>query len=134
MSISIQDKVNLLFIHIPNPENTGGQQYGVSFVSEQIGCTPGAISSIRHGRTKKPKMETLAGLARFFQVPLRYFQLDTEEACIKMIHDREKNDEMERQLSSITMKFRSLSDKGREDIVTMLDYILSSEKSEEIDS
>jgi len=133
MPISIQDKVNLLFIHIPNLEDTGGQQYGVSYVSEQIGCTPGALSSIRHGRTKKPKMETLVGLARFFQVPLKYFQLDSEEECIKMIHDRKKNDEMERQLSSITMKFRSLSDKGREDIVTMLDYILHSEKSDDIE-
>lgn len=134
MSISVQDKVNLLFIHIPDPDNTGGQQYNISYVSEQIGCTPGALSSIRHGRTKKPKMETLAGLARFFEVPLSYFQMQTEEDCLKMIEEREKSDEIELQLSKVAMKFRSLSDKGRDDVMTMLDYILSSEQKNGADS
>ena len=134
MSIKMQEKVNLLFIHIPDPGNAGGQQYSVSYVSEQIGCSPGAVSSIRHGRTKKPKMETLAGLAKFFDVPLNYFQLETEEDCIKMIQDREINDVFDQQISTLAVKFRALSKEGREDILRMLDYIIAFEKTHQADS
>ena len=78
-SMSLAEKIDLLFESIAHPD---GGRFTYEELQSISGIRPSTISRMRNGQNIDPSFRTVAGLARAFGVPLRYFsqEMSMEEA------------------------------------------------------
>lgn len=126
--ILFADQINLLFSEVLDDT---GNPYLAKSVAERTGISQATIAHIRSGRTPNPGIEIVKRLGRFFGVPLSYFDAETEDACLTIIHHSRPAAEQTETLSKIALRARNLSPQAQDDVLRMLEYVRQAEQSDE---
>ena len=79
----IARQMQLLLEHTSAP-NT--RPYTITAVADMIGITPQTLLNMLHARIENPRLNTLRSLCRFYDISLDYFDLRTEDACLRYLH------------------------------------------------
>ena len=94
-----------------------------------IVVTPEYIGQLRAGKVSNPSMRTLAGLARFFGVPIDSFYDD--EAARQVERDVELAVALRRAaVADLAMPLRRLTPEGVEDVVALVNRCLGESEAE----
>src|SRR5579871_5094902 len=82
--LSLADQIKILFDSVRHAE---GRPFTLQEVSDATGISLGTIGQMRSGKINNPQLNTLRALARYFHVPLRYFDTKTREECFSLLAD-----------------------------------------------
>ncbi len=80
--LPLTEQLDILFEVRLHPD---GRPYTLHEVSQATGISHGTVSHMRTGRVDNPQFSTLRALCRFFDIPLRYFETKTRDACYDML-------------------------------------------------
>lgn len=121
LPISIQ--IQILFENVRHPEQ---RPYTLQEVSEGTGISVGTLSQLRSGKMQNPQLSTLRELCRYFQVPLRFFETETEaEAYAILAQDIEQDKPV---LNEIALRAIHLSDEGQKDVLKVIQWVQAAEE------
>ena len=120
----VATQLNILFAEVPHSE---GRPFTLKEVSGATGISLGSLSHLRTGRILNPQLNTLRELCHFFNIPLRYFETQTEEQCYAIIAaDRQEATAPE--MSEIALRATQLSEKSQRDVLTIIKWVQAAEQ------
>lgn len=122
--LPLAQQLNILFDEIKHPE---GRAYTLHEVSEATRISPGTISQMRNSKITNPQLSTVRAIARFFKVPLRYFEARSVEECYTVLAEAAQVEESP-PLNEITFRALKLSPRARLELLTVLKWIQAAEK------
>ena len=120
--LPVADQLKILFDAVRHPD---GRPYTLQEVSEATGVALATISHMRSGRIQNPLLSTLREIARFFDVPLRYFEAKTPEECYGLL--TQENTALPL-VNEIAFRASSLSPRAQRDILTLIKWVQAAEQ------
>lgn len=123
-SDNLAEKLEKLFNEVRKPDGSKYTQ------TEVVEGTNGVLTRVylwklRTGRATNPGFHIIKALADFFHVDTNYFSQDEESA-----EEKEKTRPTGRYFEEIQTRAAKMDDKAQKAILDMMDYILSTQKSE----
>ncbi len=122
--LPLAEQVNILFQHVLHPE---GRPYTLDEVSQQCHVSVATLSQLRTGRITNPQLSTLRSLCRFFQVPLRYFETRSVEACYAVLAEKQPDDNTT-ELNEIAFRAIHLSPEAQRDVLKVIQWVQAAER------
>jgi transcriptional regulator with XRE-family HTH domain len=122
--LPLKDLINFLFEHVQHPE---GRPYITQEVADQVRISHATINQLRTGRNKNPTVPTLQEIARFFGVPLSFFQCSTEDECYAILAGQRPED-LPGPIAEIAFRASGLSAKSQEDILKIITWVEAAER------
>ena len=121
---NLADKLEKLFDEVRKPDGSKYTQ------TEVVEGTSGVLTRVylwklRTGRATNPGFHIIKALADFFNVDTNYFSESEESAS-----EREKTKPTGRYFEEIQARAYKMDDKAQKAILDMMDFILSTQKSE----
>ena len=121
---NLADKLEKLFDEVRKPDGSKYTQ------TEVVEGTNGVLTRVylwklRTGRATNPGFHIIKALADFFNVDTNYFSESEESAA-----EREKTKPTGRYFEEIQTRAYKMDDKAQKAILDMMDFILSTQKSE----
>ncbi|MFP4320848.1 MAG: helix-turn-helix domain-containing protein [Anaerolineales bacterium] len=135
VDMSLGEKVNILFEVIVKPN---GKPYSNREVAREIGLSDGALSIIRNKKTNAI-FNTLQEIARFFDVPLDYFNCETRDECYaflaELTYRRSLNEAPPSEhhvspvVKQIVVKAMTMSDNGQRELLRITEWLQTADQS-----
>ncbi len=122
--LPLKNLVNFLFAHVLHPD---GRPYLTQEVVEQVRISHATINQMRTGRNKNPTLPTLQELARFFKVPLSFFECSSYEECFAMLSGQ-PSEELPGPVAEIAFRATSLSPEAQQDILKIILWVEAAER------
>ncbi len=122
--LSVAEQINILFETVKRPD---GNTYTLAEVSEGTGLSIGALSHLRSDRNKHPQIDTMRAIARFFNVPLNYFETRSAEECYAIV--AEGRSSSTGTLNEIAFRAGELSEAAQRQVLAMMRWIQEAEQS-----
>ncbi len=105
-------------------------------IADSTGLAFGTIQALKEGEHSNPGWNTLKKFGAYFNVPLAYFDIETEEGAekfLQLVEARENGIPLETTETGDLVLLRAaddLSPEARKALISMIDYILEKERSE----
>ena len=122
--LPLKDLVNFLFEHVQHPD---GRTYITQEVADQVRISHATINQLRTGRNKNPTVPTLQEIARFFGVPLNFFECSTEDECYAILAGQRPED-LPGPVAEIAFRASGLSEKSQQDILKIITWVEAAER------
>lgn len=122
--LPIAEQINILFQTVLHPED---RPYTLEEVSQRSGVSVATLSQLRTGRITNPQLSTLRALCHFFQIPLRYFETRTAEACYAILAE-DRNGGKPIELSEIAFRAIQLSPEAQRDVLKVIQWVQAAER------
>jgi len=122
--LPLKDLINFLFEHVKHPE---GRPYITQEVADQVRISHATINQLRTGRNKNPTVPTLQEIARFFGVPLNFFDCATFDECYAVLAGQRPED-LPGTIAEIAFRASGLTAKSQEDILKIITWVEAAER------
>ncbi len=120
--LPLAEQIKILFDAIRHPE---GRPFTLQEVSEGSGISLGTVGQMRSGKIVNPQLNTLRGLCRFFDIPLRYFETKTREECYALLATPATRERPA--LGEIAFRASELTPLAQQDILTLIKMMQAEE-------
>lgn len=124
--LPIAEQLQILLEVVLHPS---GRPYKMQEISDATGISLATLSQLRNGKIKNPQLNTLRELCGFFNIPLRYFETTSVEACFALLQDDVETKPAE--ISEIAFRAKNLSTDAQRDILTIIKWVQAAEKAYE---
>jgi len=121
--LPLAEQLKILFDRRPHPSR---RMYTLQEVSAQTGVSLATVSQMRSGRSKNPQLNTMRTIARFFGIPLRYFETTSADECYALL--KQQWVDAPPSLNEIAFRASVLSEKSQQDILTLIKWVQAAEK------
>lgn len=122
--LPLKNLVNFLFAHVLHPD---GRPYLTQEVADEVRISHATINQMRTGRNKNPTLPTLQELARFFNVPLSFFECSSYEECFAVLSGQPA-EELPGPIAEIAFRATSLSPEAQQDILKIILWVEAAER------
>ena len=122
--LPLKDLINFLFENILHPE---GRPYITQEVADEVRISHATINHLRTGRNKNPSVPTLQEIARFFDVPLNFFECSSYDECFAMLSGQSPED-LPGAVAEIAFRASNLSPKSQMDILKIILWVEAAER------
>lgn len=122
--LPLKDLINFLFEHVHRPD---GRVYVTQDVADNVRISHATINHLRTGRNKNPTLPTLQEIARFFGVPLTFFECTSYEACFAVLAGQDA-EELPETVAEILFRASALSPKAQRDILKVVRWVEAAER------
>jgi len=122
--LPLKDLINFLFANIHHPD---GRPYLTQDVADQVRISHATINQLRTGRNKNPTLPTLQEIARFFNVPLSFFDCTSYEECYAMLTGQQP-DSLPGPVAEIAFRATALSPESQQDILKIIQWVEAAER------
>jgi transcriptional regulator with XRE-family HTH domain len=122
--LPLKDLINFLFANRLHPDR---RPYLTQEVADQVSISHATINQLRTGRNKNPTVPTLKELARFFDVPLTFFECTSYQECYAALTGHQPK-ELPGPVAEIAFRATELSREAQLDILKIIKWVQSSER------
>ena len=122
--LPLKDLINFLFENILHPEE---RPYITQEVADEVRISHATINQLRTGRNKNPSVPTLQEIARFFNVPLSFFECASYDECFAMLSGQ-PSEELPGPVAEIAFRASNLSPKSQMDILKIVLWVEAAER------
>lgn len=122
--LPLKDLLNFLFAQVQHP---AGRPYLTQEVADQVNISHATINQLRTGRNKNPTLPTLQEIARFFKVPLSFFECASYEECYAVLSGQQAA-ELPGPIAEIAFRATGLSPESQHDILKIILWVEAAER------
>lgn len=117
--ISLDRQLALLWTHVRSVEE---RCFTVTEVAQALNLQRQTLVNLLHGQASNPRLETLRALSDFFCIPLDYFSLTSEGACLACLLRHQRLGASPALLCRIDLEARRLSPAATQNVLTILTW------------
>lgn len=122
--LPLKELINFLFERVQHPD---GRPYLTQEVADQVRISHATINQLRTGRNKNPSVPTLQEIARFFGVPLNFFDCTSYEECYAVLVGQRPED-LPGPIAEIAFRASELSTKAQQDLLKIISWVEAAER------
>lgn len=118
--VSFRRQLQLLTKYAVNPR---GKPYSTSEIAAGIGISVQGLYYLLDGKNESPRMSTTRRICTFFDVPIDYFNCDTEMECMKILV-RRRAAQSPTVIGVIDRDSALLNERGRRSLLNVIRWLV----------
>jgi transcriptional regulator with XRE-family HTH domain len=122
--LTFAEQLRILFEMRQHPQR---RTYTLQDVSQETGIALATLSQMRTGKIRNPQLNTVREIARFFAVPLRYFETTSAEECYAILAGGAEAPAPA--LNEIAFRATHLSPQAQQDILRIIKWVQVAEQN-----